>query len=106
MIAGEIEAVVRPAAQDDAQEARDRARMDRELADAEGMLAAARGRLANEAFVSKAPPAVVEGARARAAELEEFGGCARLAERRPSVTRSWPIGVNVRRTGQTIRGRC
>jgi valyl-tRNA synthetase len=72
VIAGEIEAVVRPAAQDDAQEARDRARLDRELAEAEGMLAAARGRLANEAFVSKAPPAVVEGARIRAAELEEL----------------------------------
>jgi valyl-tRNA synthetase len=72
VIAGEIEAVVRPAAQDDAQEARDRARLDRELAEAEGMLAAARGRLANEAFVSKAPPAVVEGARTRAAELEEL----------------------------------
>jgi valyl-tRNA synthetase len=72
VIAGEIEAVVRPAAQDDAQEARDRARLERELAEAEGMLAAARGRLANEAFVSKAPPAVVEGARLRAAELEEL----------------------------------
>jgi valyl-tRNA synthetase len=72
VIAGEIEAVVRPAAQDDAQEARDRARLERELAEAEGMLSAARGRLANEAFVSKAPPAVVEGARIRAAELEEL----------------------------------
>lgn len=72
VIAGDIEAVVRPAAQDDAQEARDRARLERELAEAEGMLAAARARLANEAFVGKAPPAVVEGARARAAELEEL----------------------------------
>jgi valyl-tRNA synthetase len=72
VIAGEIEAVVRPAAQDDAQEARDRARLERELAEAEGMLAAARDRLTNEAFVSKAPPAVVEGARIRAAELEEL----------------------------------
>jgi valyl-tRNA synthetase len=79
VIAGEIEAVVRPAAQDDAQEARDRARLDRELAEAEGMLAAARGRLDNEAFVSKAPPAVVEGARIRAAELEELVG--RLRQR-------------------------
>jgi valyl-tRNA synthetase len=72
VIAGEIEAIVRPAAQDDAQEARDRARLVRELAEAEGMLAAARSRLANEAFIGKAPPAVVEGARARAAELEEL----------------------------------
>ena len=36
------------------------------------MLAAARARLANEAFISKAPPSVVDGARARAAELEEL----------------------------------
>jgi valyl-tRNA synthetase len=34
-------------------------------------LAAARERLANEAFMAKAPPAVVEGARAREAELAE-----------------------------------
>jgi valyl-tRNA synthetase len=79
VIAGEIEAVVRPAAKDDAQEARDRARLDRELAEAEGMLAAARGRLGNEAFVSRAAPAVVEGARVRAAELEEL--VQRLRER-------------------------
>jgi valyl-tRNA synthetase len=72
VIAGEIEAVVRPAAQDDAQDARDRARLERELAEAEGMLGAARARLANEAFISKAPPSVVDGARARAAELEEL----------------------------------
>jgi valyl-tRNA synthetase len=72
VIAGEIEAVVRPAAQDDAQEARERARLERELAEAEGMLGAARARLANEAFVSKAPSSVVDGARARAAELEEL----------------------------------
>jgi valyl-tRNA synthetase len=79
VIAGEIEAVVRPAAKDDAQGARDRARLERELAEAEGMLAAAGARLANEAFISKAPPPVVEGARARAAELEEL--VQRLRER-------------------------
>ena len=79
VIAGEIEAVVRPAARDDAQDERDRARLERELADAQGMLAAARARLANEAFISKAPPAVVDGAKARAAELEDL--VSRLAER-------------------------
>jgi valyl-tRNA synthetase len=72
VIAGEIEAVVRPAARDDEQEARDRVRLERELAEAEAMLQAVRARLANEAFVSKAPPKVVEGARSRAAELQEL----------------------------------
>jgi valyl-tRNA synthetase len=72
VIAGEIEAVVRPAARDEIQEERDRARLDRELADARAQLASARARLANDAFTSKAPPAVVDGARARAAELEEL----------------------------------
>ncbi|MGA3030813.1 MAG: valine--tRNA ligase [Candidatus Limnocylindrales bacterium] len=79
VIAGEIEAVVRPAARDDAQAERDRARLERELAEAQGLLASARARLANEAFTSKAPPPVVEAARARATELEEL--VARLAGR-------------------------
>jgi valyl-tRNA synthetase len=72
VIAGAVEAVVRPAARDEIQEERDRARLERELADAQGLLASARARLANEAFTSKAPPAVVEGAQARATELEEL----------------------------------
>ena len=79
VIAGEIEAVVRPAARDEAQEERDRSRLERELAEAESLLAVARARLANEAFTAKAPPAVVQGARARATELEEL--VARLAQR-------------------------
>ena len=79
VIAGEIEAVVRPAAKDDAQEERDHARLERELAEAQALLAAAQARLANEAFTSRAPAAVVEGARARATELEELVG--RLAQR-------------------------
>ncbi|MEI7745305.1 MAG: valine--tRNA ligase, partial [Chloroflexota bacterium] len=49
----------------------DRARLDKELADAERMLESARARLANEAFTSKAPPAIIEGARAREAELAD-----------------------------------
>jgi valyl-tRNA synthetase len=57
----------------------DRARLERELADAEGWLAAARDRLANEAFTARAPAAVVEGARAREAELADQ--VARLQER-------------------------
>jgi valyl-tRNA synthetase len=68
---GEIEATIRPAAQDDDANALERARLERELADAETWLAAARERLANEAFMAKAPPEVVAGARAREAELAE-----------------------------------
>ena len=54
---------------DQAGAADDRARLTAELAAAEGFLAAARARLANAAFVDKAPGAVVVGARAREAEL-------------------------------------
>ena len=79
VIVGEMEAVVRPAARDAEQDDRDRARLERELADAQAMLTAALGRLANDAFTSRAPAAVVEGARARAAELEVL--VARLSER-------------------------
>ena len=79
VVAGEVEAAVRPAAGDESQAERDRARLERELAEAEGMLAAARTRLANEAFVARAPQAVVDGARARATELEAL--VARLSER-------------------------
>ena len=66
------EALVRVAG-DGADEA-ERARLEKELAEAEEWLAAARARLANEAFVGKAPSNVVEGARAREAELAETVG--------------------------------
>jgi valyl-tRNA synthetase len=66
-----IEAVVRPSGTDDATRERERERLERDLAEAEGWLDAARARLANEAFTAKAPPAVVEGARARETELAE-----------------------------------
>jgi valyl-tRNA synthetase len=80
VVAGEIEAVVRPVeGRNDDTAARDRARLDKELADAEVLLASARGRLADERFVARAPAAVVEGARAREAELEEL--VARLRSR-------------------------
>ncbi len=72
VIAGDLEALVHPPAEaDDASAGLERARLERELAEAEGWLAAARDRLSNEAFTSKAPPNVVEGARAREAELAE-----------------------------------
>jgi valyl-tRNA synthetase len=71
VVAGDIEATIRPAAKDEDANALERSRLERELAEAETWLAAARERLANEAFMAKAPPAVVEGARAREAELAE-----------------------------------
>jgi valyl-tRNA synthetase len=72
VVAGEFEAIIGGDA--DATSAGDRARLERELGEAERLLAAARARLANEEFVSKAPPAVVDGARAREAELVEMVG--------------------------------
>jgi len=68
VVAGELEARISTGA-DPAQADRDRARLEKELAEAEGFLAAARERLANETFVARAPAAVVAGARAREAEL-------------------------------------
>jgi valyl-tRNA synthetase len=73
VIVGDLEALAHPPSGvvDPAAAGLERARLERELADAETWLAAAVDRLANEAFMAKAPPAVVEGARARAAELED-----------------------------------
>jgi valyl-tRNA synthetase len=71
VVAGELEAVIRPAAADAGAAGRDRARLEKELADTEAQLGATRARLADERFTSKAPPPVVEGARAREAELAE-----------------------------------
>jgi valyl-tRNA synthetase len=71
VVAGELEAVIRPAAADAGAAGRDRARLEKELADTEAQLGATRARLADERFTAKAPPPVVEGARAREAELAE-----------------------------------
>ena len=71
VVAGDLEAVVRPLAVEAGTADRDRARLDKELADTEAQLASARARLADERFTAKAPAAVVEGARAREAELAE-----------------------------------
>ncbi|HET7727091.1 MAG TPA: valine--tRNA ligase [Candidatus Limnocylindrales bacterium] len=71
VIAGELEAVVGRDRADAITDALERARLEKELGDAERLLDAARARLANEAFVAKAPPAVVDGARAREAELAD-----------------------------------
>ena len=77
--AGDIEATILPPAASGDASGRDRARLEKELTEAEGHLAAARARLANAAFTAKAPPAVVEGARTREAELADQ--VARLRER-------------------------
>jgi valyl-tRNA synthetase len=69
VLAGPLEAVVGQPVADRQVQALERARLERELAEAEERLAAARARLANPAFVERAPAAIVEGARARAAEL-------------------------------------
>ena len=79
VIAGPAEAVVGTGAADPAAADADRARLEKELADAERLWEAARARLGNEAFMAKAPPAVVEGSRAREAELADQ--VARLRER-------------------------
>jgi len=83
VISGELEAHVRTAALSaggaGGSSDLDRSRLERELAEAEGWLAAARERLANESFIARAPAAVVEGARAREAELVDQ--VARLRER-------------------------
>ncbi len=77
--AGDIEATVLPPATSEDTAGRDRARLEKELVEAEGHLEAARARVANPSFTDRAPPAVVEGARTRAAELAEQ--VARLRER-------------------------
>ncbi|HEX3427362.1 MAG TPA: valine--tRNA ligase, partial [Candidatus Limnocylindrales bacterium] len=82
VISGEIEAVIHRSPDDGTADARgrsaasaaggdDRARLERELAEAEGHLAATQARLANDAFTTKAPAAVVEGARMRESELAD-----------------------------------
>ena len=68
---GELEAAVRPSVADGDSAELERDRLEHDLAEAEGWLIAARERLANEAFIERAPTAVVEGARAREAELAE-----------------------------------
>jgi valyl-tRNA synthetase len=69
VIAGPAEAVLGQPAVDPAVARLERDRLAKELAEAERLLGMARDRLADEAFVAKAPAAIVDGARAREAEL-------------------------------------
>ncbi len=57
---------------------RDRVRLEKELLETEKLLASTRAKLANEAFVSKAPAEIVDGVRAREGELQELA--ARIRE--------------------------
>ena len=68
---GRIEARIRSAATGAEAAASERARLERDLAEAEGWLLAARTRLTDDAFLAKAPPDVVARARARETELAD-----------------------------------
>ena len=85
VVAGEVVAVVgrAGAAGDGDVAALERARLDKELAQAERLLAATRAQLADESFTARAPQAVVEGVRVREEEL--VAQVARLAERLRSL---------------------
>ena len=68
IVAGEIDGRLHAAA---APGGADRARIEKELAQAAAALEATRARLADPTFLDRAPAAIVEGARAREAELAE-----------------------------------
>jgi valyl-tRNA synthetase len=70
VVAGECEATIHPAVAEGLDE-RERSRLERELAETERLLAAATARLADPAFVAKAPAHVVAGARSRVDELAD-----------------------------------
>jgi valyl-tRNA synthetase len=73
VVAGRLEASLVPHADPDTID-RERARLEKELAEAQAALASARTRLADPAFLERAPAQVVEGARTREAELAERVG--------------------------------
>ena len=81
VVAGDLQAIVRSSASaDDAEAARrDEDRLERDLAETETRLEAVRLRLADPSFISKAPAAIVDGARRQEAELAERAD--RLRER-------------------------
>ena len=76
---GEVEATIRFGSSDGVAADLERDRLERDLVGAEGWLAAARARLANHDFVSRAPAAVVEQAREREVDLADQ--VARLRDR-------------------------
>jgi len=54
--------------------AAEKARLSKEIARLEGEVAKAQGKLSNEAFVAKAPPAVITQERQRMADFESTLG--------------------------------
>jgi valyl-tRNA synthetase len=72
VVSGEIEAIV--SAADVAATEGERQRLERELDDARGQLAAARARLSDPVFLERAPTRIVDGAREREADLAERVG--------------------------------
>jgi valyl-tRNA synthetase len=68
VVAGKLEARIHASTQPDAA---DRARVEKELAQAEAALAATRGRLGDATFVERAPASIVDATRSREAELAE-----------------------------------
>jgi valyl-tRNA synthetase len=68
VVAGRLEASLVPLADPDTMD-RDRDRLERELAQVEARLASVRARLADPSFKSRAPAAVVDGARRSESEL-------------------------------------
>jgi valyl-tRNA synthetase len=75
VVAGQIDAAITlgeaAPGGDGAADAGQRARIEKELSQAEAALVAARARLGDATFLEKAPAHIVEGARAREAELAE-----------------------------------
>jgi valyl-tRNA synthetase len=70
VVAGPLQASLVPHADPETAD-RERARLEKELAQAEAALASARALLADPAFIERAPAQVVDGARAREAELSD-----------------------------------
>jgi len=68
IVAGDLDARLHAGT---AQAGADRTRLEKELAQANAALEATRARLADGSFLDRAPATIVEGARAREAELEE-----------------------------------
>ena len=107
MIAGPAEAIVGLGSADaPTRRARTERGSRRSSRTAERLLEAARARLANDAFTSKAPAAVVEGARAREAELPTRPSACATGSTLSGATRSTAVAGPSPRSPCAPRGRC